>query len=174
MSEQPKPTRSLMYLGTEVAYGKGNIPKATNSRWLDLGGIENDGRSIEEVLDCAALQKRECLYPVKMARLRGEPGAIWVFEAKEEGSSTIYPGTGHTPGRWKNDTDVTTWQVKEQALRKELMIAGRAAQEIEEKLPMETLKPFRRAYWSLNTRQRGIMLAQVMAYITGGNLKGND
>lgn len=172
MSEQARPTRTLLYLGTEVGYDKGHFPKARHSQWLKLDGIDNDGRPILEIITPAQFSERECLYSVKTGRGKGRAGAIWVFETAEE--TKIYPDTAKCLGRWKNDEDVTRWQAKEEVVRKEIALATRAAQEIAENLPMEALKPFRTAWWGLSTRQRGILLAHVMAYITGGNVKGND
>lgn len=172
VSEEPKPTRTLMYLGTEPTYGKGNIPKATNSRWLRLDGIENDGRALSDIINPTEQVERECLYSKQLGQGRGRPGAIWVFEAAEQ--AKIYPSTGRCIGRWKNDADVIRWQAKEEAIRKEIMLATRAAQQIKENLPMEALKPFRQAWWGLTTRQQGILLAQVMVYIMGSSSRSDD
>ncbi|GMU20573.1 MAG: hypothetical protein AMXMBFR13_06700 [Phycisphaerae bacterium] len=171
MSEETKPTRTLMYLGTEMSYQK-SISRATHSVWLNLEGIENNGRRLLEQISSVQKSERECLYSTKLAKGRGRSGSIWVFEAAED--TKIYPRTGRCMGRWQNDEDVIAWQAREETVCREVTLGARAARGIRENLSMEALKPFREAYSGLTVRQRGILLSYVIAHVTGGRGGGGD
>jgi len=161
MPDEPlKPRITLLYIGCRDA-GAG---KLLHHLWYDLTGIDNNGEPLKD---------ESARYQFYGSKKQGHktkniafavPGAIYSFEKSEGG---VYGGTAHYQGRWACEEDVLKWTSEHNATDRSAELAAQAKRANKEHLDWQALEPFRQAYnGRLNYRQREMLLAQVIHYVT--------
>jgi len=95
-----------------------------------------------------------------------QPGAIYSFPTAEDGS--MFTGNNaRYVGMWKNQEQIAKWKALHRAATLGFKMQARAAREMKEDLGLDALAPIAAAYWQANMYQRQMILAHVLAYITG-------
>lgn len=113
---------------------------------------------------------REMVFGWDIAGKCGRPGTIYEFETppdKADGSS-IFGGTMRFQSRLKSDDRVLEWQVKHDALLRELDMKAREKSEKNRDLVQEQLEPLRVVYRGLSAARRAAFLAKVIHYMLRG------
>ena len=150
------PKVQMVYIGVDA--------NCTHHRWMELTGTENDGEPL-------VLRGKEASYGVKRRKQTScnniapaGPGAIYEFEKTDTG--VMIPGK--YVGGWKNKDDVVMWQAESRAnelAKKAKDDEGKANSRRHDR---EALEPFRQAYANANNFQRGLILADIVHYVTSG------
>ncbi len=156
--EPKREKRKLVYIGVRE-----NGTKNPLHAWADITDYENDGRSFYDGSPSDYPRERQFSGGKNLGRGGSvKPGMIYEFDVEiDDGSFSVLPSTWSFVGAWRNLPNRALWQAKHDAIRAERQ-ATRA------NVKLEALEPFRHAYFGLNSRARGVLLAQICAYVTGG------
>jgi len=96
----------------------------------------------------------------------GCAGSIWSVEVSPDQESTIYTNTMKYEGMWGSTYKVVEWQALSDAAITAIGLERRKAKETSNNEVFECLEPLRKAYAKAVGRERQILLAQVVEYVT--------
>lgn len=105
----------------------------------------------------------------KNLQKRATPGAVFTMEGDEEGKN-IYINSGTYEGSYANAATVAKWWALHRAAEEEWDTMSKASTQLRRRLDLERLTPIRLAYTRANPTQRGLIIANVVKFITGGVL----
>lgn len=127
--------------------------------WADVDIDDNDGRHLD------LKEARMRAYGSKKNIKSVIPGTIIGIEGTESG--TVYLGTIKIAGAWKNEEQVANWWIEHNAAESEIATVTKSIRELKQRLPLNKLEPFQRAYRNARTKaQRAHILAMVIQKVT--------
>ena len=104
----------------------------------------------------------------------GRPGGVYEFDCDADEEGTIYPGSKRYVRHWAENEDspeedeALKWQTKNDAANIADRARKREKKDTSRNLLRERLKPIRDAYVKSVGWERKAIVAEVVAYITGG------
>lgn len=96
----------------------------------------------------------------------GRAGSMWLVEVSPDQESTIYTNTMKYEGMWGATYKVVEWQALSDAAATAIAYEKRKAKDTSVNEVFECLEPLRKAYGKAVGRERQILLAQVVEYVT--------
>lgn len=148
----------LLFIGRQMS----NRSKPSYA-WIDVTGLANDGSPSPQGVRPLTWSKSL----VKSIR----PGIIYEMEGKRDENGAISSVWSHTATIvewWKNQDDVRIWQAQDEATASRLSSERAAAALRSRNVLLETLKPFRVAYWHASPSQQAHILGVIISYIITG------
>lgn len=170
-ADAAKETRVFVYIGTAATVGGklGHVYYVfeKGAKWESLDGLGTINMSDGEHV-------RLWMKPLAT----GRPGSVFEFpvtetppkDAQSKATFTVWTNGVRWLETWHNDDEVTQWQAAHDATKARYRAKQEQSREGKRNVPLERLLPFRKAYQKLDYLGRSALLAQVVEYVTRGNL----
>ena len=154
--EKPHPKIYLVYVGPcETADGK------LGAKFIKLTDAQFKQKRLPEVTP------DERVYSGTVPKGVGRPGTIYQFEVKDDDENTIYGTTRSFAGFLENDPRVMDWQAICDTFHHAKMLVAQKKKGKNKNLVQERLAPLKVLYSQMVGRNRVVLLAQIIGYVTG-------
>lgn len=146
----------LIYAGDSIS-----SDKKRSQMWLEMDGLENDGREFPRLYDDDGANRVRLYSSLMKFVLVGE---IVEFVETNPEKGSIKSSSGVRRGKWENEADRIAWKARDASTNMELEARKKSKQDE----LLESLAPAREAYKRLGGLQRNMLLAKIVLYITRG------
>lgn len=167
MSDEAKhpPTRTilLVYCGSRIGVKEKLIDLwlLVTPEQLEAGEVPTDDERHQAYRVYGKLAKKH---------MSGSPGSVYEVQETIDEKASIYPTDSRYKGLWPNDDDRARWQVAHRTAKTTMDLRKQKAKDASQD-NLAFLRPVRQKYAKLVSQdQKAALLAQVIAYITAGDI----